>query len=130
MYADNGPCCSSHSQTWCISGQSLNMALGHYETDDILRATAEQVCELRDGSSKNYCDVVLRQTSSRTKSTAHFTVAWTCFGSITQLQSHLFFKQQQQNRTIVTVKSGIFVPFSKVCLMQKNVSLKEYVISM
>lgn len=59
------------------------MALGRYKTDEILRATAEQVRELRSGSSKNYCDVVLQQTSLHTKSRAHFTVAWTSFGSIT-----------------------------------------------
>lgn len=41
------------------------MALGQYETDEILRATAEQVRELRDGS-KNFCDEVLRQTSLHT----------------------------------------------------------------
>lgn len=35
------------------------MAFGQYKTDEILRATAEQVCECRDGSSKNSYDEVL-----------------------------------------------------------------------
>lgn len=30
------------------------MALGHYETNEVLRNTAEQVCELRNGSSKDF----------------------------------------------------------------------------
>lgn len=59
VYVDNGPCCSNDSQTLYFSDQRLNMALGQYETDEILRATAEQVCELGDGSSKNFCDEVL-----------------------------------------------------------------------
>lgn len=66
VYLDNGPCCSYDSQTSYFSDQRLNVALGQYETDEILRATAEQVCELRAGSSKNFCGEVLRQTSLHT----------------------------------------------------------------
>lgn len=35
------------------------MALGHPETSEVLRITAEQVCELRHGNSKNCLDYVL-----------------------------------------------------------------------
>jgi len=66
VYVDNGLCYSYDSQTLYFSDQRLNVSLGRYETDEILRATAEQVCQLRDGSSKNFCDEVLRQTSLQT----------------------------------------------------------------
>lgn len=35
------------------------MALGHSETNEALRIAAEQVCELRHGSSKNFLDYIL-----------------------------------------------------------------------
>lgn len=59
VYVDKGLCCSHDSQTWCFSDQRLKMALGHHETDEVLRVTAEQVCELGDGSSKNFFDEFL-----------------------------------------------------------------------
>lgn len=59
VYVAKGLCCSPDSQTWCFSDQQLKMALGHHETDEVLRVTAEQVCELRDGSSKNFFDEFL-----------------------------------------------------------------------
>lgn len=39
------------------------------------------------------------------------------------------FSKQQQNKTVKTVNSGIFGAFSKVCHMQENISLKEYLFS-
>lgn len=59
VYIDRGLCYSHDSQRCCFSDQRLKMALGHYENTEVMRNTAEQVCELRDGSSKNFFDDVL-----------------------------------------------------------------------